>query len=587
MKRFLSLWFPDWSLDRLRRSRRVQQGKAPHPIKQAGNGQADPGRKILAGPSSKKPAFALIEQGPHGLLVAAVNPTARAMGIAPGLGFTDARARVPDLVFEEIDRVADEAALRRLAGWMVRYTPHTALDGPDSLMLDITGCDHLHDGETALARRLSSKLHAQGFIHQLAIAGTPGCAHALSHTPASGEPIILEVGAEQRGLATLPVSALRISDGAETLLRRFGLTRIGQLYGIDRKSLARRFASKDLADQVVLRLDQALGHRLEPLKPLRPPPAFEARLNCAEPIATSDAVKEGLRRLTGQICDELASLGQGARSFTLHACRSDGSLSSIHVSAARAVREPAHILRLFSERIDRIDPGFGIDLLILEAHRVGEMGDTRQVLSGELAGEDIDLSAISSLADRLTARLGEGCVTVCQPVASHLPEKSERPVAFQGSFPVAPDQRPVAPRPLRIFDRPETIEVMAEVPDGAPIQFRWRRIMTRVARADGPERINPEWWTSFAPVGHAPRPEGARADWLAPKLDPRADAGQITKIRRELQDTSGQVLRNLPRARDYYRVEDTSGRRYWLFRDGLFEDGRGGRPNWYIHGVFA
>jgi protein ImuB len=504
-----------------------------------------------------------------------------------GLAFTDARARVPKLNFEDIDRAADAAALKRLALWLVRYTPFTALDGRDGLMLETTGCAHLHGGEQAMAERLVAKLESQGLTARMGLAATPGAAHALARAAGDTAPLILETGREETSLAALPVATLRISEAAETLLRRFGLTRIGQLYGIDRKALARRFASRDMADQVVLRLDQALGLRMEPLSPLRPPPAHEARLNCPEPIATSEALAEGLRRLADALCADLAARGEGGRCFTLHAFRADGTASSVEVTAARAAREAKHITRLFHEKLDRIDPGFGIDMLLLEAQRVSAMTDTRQVLSGALAGQDVDLDALSGLADRLTARLGEGRVTVSEPVASHLPERCERNVPFAGDFPPKPEITPLAPRPLRLFDPPEPIKVIAEVPDGAPMRFVWRRITARVTRADGPERINPEWWRAFGPVAAAPRPKGTRADWLAPKLDPRADAGQIAKIRDELQREDGEIVRNLPRARDYYRVEDSEGRRYWLFRDGLFDDGRGGRPDWYIHGMFA
>jgi len=572
MKRFLSLWFPDWPLDRLRRTRR-----AGTPPKSANGAKAD----------RSKPPFALIEQGAHGLIIAAANETAHARGVHAGLAFTDARARVPDLNFEEIDCTADDAALKRLALWLVRYSPLTALDGADGLMLETTGCAHLHGGERAMAERLAGKLKAQGFPARRALAATPGAAHALARAAADATPLILKTGDEEAGLAALPVTTLRISDAAETLLRRFGLTRIGQLYGIDRKALARRFASRDMADQIVLRLDQALGHRREPLAPLRQPPTHEARLNCPEPIATTEAVAEGLKRLAEDLCTGLAARGEGGRHFTLHAFRADGTASSVEVSAARAACAAQHILRLFHEKLDRIDPGFGIDLLLLEARRVSAMTDTRQVLSGDLTGQDMDLDALSGLADRLTARLGEGRVTVSEPVASHLPERAERNVHFEGKFPPKQEFTPSAPRPLRLFDHPEPIKVIAEVPDGAPMRFVWRGITARVARANGPERINPEWWREPGPVGHAPRPQGTRADWLAPKLDPRADAGQIVKIRGELEREEGEIIRNLPRARDYYQVEDSEGRRYWLFRDGLFDDGRGGSPEWFVHGLFS
>lgn len=506
-------------------------------------------------PASVRPAdtppFVLTESGPAGLVVAAANCTALALGIRPGLRFTDARARVPGILYDAIDREADARGLRALAGWMVRWTPLTALDGADGLMLETTGCDHLHGGEAAMVEALSQRLARSGCAHRMGLAGTPGAASALARAAAGeGVAVLLPEGAERDGLAALPVSALRLSAESVILLRRFGLVRIGQLYDIDRKALARRFQSREISDTVCLRLDQALGLRLEPLRPLLAPPAHTARLPCPEPITSSEGVAAGLRQLTEILCDGLARLGQGARSFTLHAFKSDGDLSSLSVRAARPVRNPSHILRLFRETLDSLDPGFGIDLLVLEACRAGAMCISAVALSGDLATSDTDEAALAALADRIVAKLGEGSVRVNSPQASHAPDRAECWQAYEGTMP--PPSCTLAktgPRPVRMFSCPERVDVIAEVPDGPPLRFVWRRIVRNVSRADGPERINPEWWRSLPPAG-------AKA-------------------------------KNLPRTRDYYRVEDSKGGRYWLFREGLYDDDRGGAPEWYVQGLFA
>jgi len=530
----------------------------------------------------------LVESGAYGLRVAIANAPARQLGITAGLAFTDAKARAPDLAFEESDRAADARSLRQVADWLVRFSPLVALAGEDALMLETTGCDHLHGGERAMMDRLSALLDRNGLPHRLGLAGTQGAASVLAHA-APGT--CLDEGKEHDGLAGLPVSALRLSDEAETLLRRFGLTRIGQLYGIDRKALARRFQSRSAADAVLLRLDQALGLRHEPLAPLRPVPLRSARLPCPEPIATSEAITMGLEVLAGDLCEDLGAAGLGARVFCLTAFRSDGTRSEVVVRAARPVRAPGHILRLFRERIDRIDPGFGIDLLLLEAHRTDAMEVSPMVLSGDLAATDTDEAALSALADRIVARLGEGAVSILLPWESHIPERTGCPVPFDGALPPASARAPMTgPRPIRILDQPERVTVMAEVPDGPPLRFVWRRIPRLVTRADGPERISPEWWMHVPAPPPAPRIEGTHRKWLAPKMDPRANAIDIARTRTAfdaLCEDPGDVVKALPRARDYYRVEDSEGRRYWLFRAGLYGDGRGGAPEWYVHGLFA
>ncbi|MEZ5946932.1 MAG: DNA polymerase Y family protein [Hyphomonas sp.] len=535
MRRYLSVWFPEWSLDRLRRARRG----------------ATTARLPSEKPADLKP-FVLYEKSAHGLVVAVANLPAQANGIHPGLSLTDARATLPDLQAEELDRQGDHMALAGLAAWMVRFSPLVGFDGEDGLILETTGCDHLFDGEADMAASLSTRLTRTGYAHRIAFAGTPGAAHAFARTAAGDNaPVIQPPGTDAEGLADLPVRGLRLSDTTEALLRRFGLTRIGQLYGIDRKALARRFHSRQAAEAVGLRLDQALGLRPAPILPLRAPPEYTARLPCPEPLTDAPGISAGLSRLTDELCAQLARSGLGAQCFGFHAFRSDGEVCSLHVNAARPVRDPAHVLRLFRERIERIDPGFGIDLLLLEALRTGPMESGSRPLGDDIAPVAIDEIALAALADKINARLGEGIVTFTSPEARHPPDASEEQRAFAGKIPEgasAPDIQSGL-RPVRMLSRPERIEVIAEVPDGPPLRFVWRRVVRRVVRADGPERIAPEWWTYLSPAN-------GRAS-------------------------------TLPRTRDYYRVEDEGGRRYWVFREGLYGDGRGSGPDWFVQGMFA
>ncbi len=569
----------------------------------------------------------LHEAGPGGLRIVAANGPARAAGITPGLTLSDAKARTALLGSAAIDRAADAAALARLAAWMIRYTPLVALDGADGLMLETTGCDHLFGGERAMLAAIGDRLAAAGYRHRMGLAGTPVAAAALAHGHAGPAPVILAGDGEADGLAPLPMAALRLAPDTLTLLRRFGLTRIGQLYGIDRKALARRFQSKAAAGQVMTVLDAALGLRPSPLVPLRPPPDHAARLSCPEPLIDAEGIAAGLARLTEEVCATLTAHGHGARCFTLTAFRADGTLDACRVETARPVRRPAHILRLFADRLATLDPGYGIDLLALDARRTGPMETGMRALSPALAGDRFDARDLAALADRLTARLGAGCVQVLQPAGSHVPEAACRLAPFEGQCPDWPAGRPsprtglagetgMGPRPLTLLMRPEPVEVIAEVPDGPPLRFVWRRVPRRVVRADGPERIAPEWWrhlpvrapaapgasvsVASAPGASAPgasapgasapgatSPPGTSRAWLVPKMDPRADAVHLEAARAALADLPPEPAARppLPRARDYYRVEDADGLRYWLFRDGLYEDGRGGVPAWYVHGT--
>ena len=487
-------------------------------------------------------AFVLTEAGVAGLCVVAANAVARRAGVAPGLRFADARARVPDIVAEPVDRAADTQALAALALWMERWSPAIALAGPDAVLIDATGCAHLFGGEAGMLDDIAAMMARAGLTCRLAMAPTPGAAIALARH--AQDRTRLDMAGLAGGLSGLPVAGLRLSDAALTLLRRFGLTRIGQLYGIDRKALARRFHARAACDAVLLRLDQALGQRPEPLDPLRPPPDHAVRLPCPEPLLHADGIRAGLDLLVPALCERLDTHGEGARRFRLALFRSDQSVRDVVVGAARAVRDPDHVRRLFRDRLDGLDPGFGIELIELEASRTGPVRAVARDLGPDFRGETLDEGALSILADRITARLGDRVVKILRPVESHAPERAEAMAVYDGTLPDwggAPACVSRAPRPVRLFDCPERLDVIAQLPDGPPAHFVWRRMAHRVVRADGPERIAPEWWRP------PPRPG---------------------------------------RARDYYRVEDEAGRRYWIFRDGLYDDGRGGPPAWFVHGLF-
>ena len=508
--------------------------------------------------------FALVAPGRRGPVLWAVNREAGTKGLRPGMRFADARVLLADLATARADPVADRQGLERLALWCNRFTPWCAVDvgggdsdgdsGDGGLLLDIAGCAHLFGGEVALMDEIAARLTGLGIENRLGLADTPGTAWALARfgPVANGRPEgrIAAHGEARTAIAGLPVEALRLAAEDAHLLRRLGLITVGAVENLPRASLARRFPCRERGGAVLARLDRALGRQADPIVPMVPPPACLERLALPEPLIDRAGLDAMLARLMPGLAAALEREGLGARRLALWCYRVDGGVVRRAIATARATRDGDHLLRLFRETLETVDPGFGIDCAALHAERVEPLAPAQLSLAGNGRRRgDLDL-----LIDRLLARLGTGAVCCLEPVARHRPEAAERAVA-PGREPVpwletseapATPQRPQ--RPFRLFDRPEPVDVMAEVPDGPPLLFTWRRVRRRVARAAGPERIEPEWWAS---TGAGGRDEAVR---------------------------------------DYYRIEDADGRRYWLYRAGLYGDagtGTGGPPRWYVHGLYG
>ena len=480
------------------------------------------------------------------LVVAAANGLARAAGIGPGLALADARALVPTLATAPAEPVAEARALSALAAWATRYTPWVAPAGADGLFLDLTGCAHLHGGEAALLDDLVRRLHDFGFETRAALAETAGAAWALARfATAGGRPTVLAPGAARAALAALPVAALRIAPAEAEDLARLGLKRIGDLYDLPRAALAPR-----LGPGLARRLDQALGRVAEPISPCRPAEPDRVHRAFAEPLLGADAIAGALAHLLAALCARLERRGHGARRLALTLYRAGASPLERVLGTHRAVREPAHLARLFADRLDGLDPGFGIEAMTLAALATDPQPPADTALpaldhpAAPADGPATD-AALAALADRLMARLGADSVSRPTPRESHLPERAVgRGPAVPGlaETPAAWAAWPLpGARPVRLLDPPEPVEAMAPVPDDPPVMFRWRKVLHRIARADGPERIAPEWW--------------------------RAPGTTATETR------------------DYYRVEATCGRRFWLYRRGLYRPGI--MPSWFLHGIFA
>lgn len=468
--------------------------------------------------------FALSEAGPHGLEVAAVNAPAAKLGIAVGQRLADARAMVPALFVEPIDREADADFLRRLAAWCLRFTPVVAIDGRDALLLDIDGASHLHGGEATLLAELAARLRDIGLTPCAAVAGTVGGAWALARFEA-GRIVASDRAKLRAALAPLPVAGLRLSTESVDLLARFGLRHVRDLLPIERRALAARFR-----DDTLLRLDQALGDAPEPLVPIEPPAPQRVVRRFAAPILEAAQIENWLELLAKQLSAKLRTAGLGARHLRLVATCTDGDSSGFELRFGLPTRSVEHVMRLARDKIETVVPGFGIDALRLEALLVEPLSAEQAALMTTRGSRDR-----LAFADLVANRLGRSRVFALAAVASHIPERAARRVAPADAQWTEAEAR--AARPPHLLDPPETIEVsLAEVPDGPPEAFTWRRVRHRVARALGPERIAPEWW------------------------------------------------RGNERPRDYFIVEGEAGRRFWLFRRGAFGDDP--PPTWHMHGLF-
>ena len=500
--------------------------------------------------------------------IMAADPLAQTQGLAVGMALAQARAMVPGLCALPHDLSADARWLEALADWSDRYTPMVGRDLPHGLLLDITGCAHLLGGERNLRDDLLNRLNRHGMSASIAIAPTVGAAWALSrclaheqNTDAAASRSILPISITQAGLdavlSSLPVSALRLLPETIAALRRVGLKRIGDLIGRPRAALAARFGAS-----VILRLDQARGIDTESISSRQPIPPAMVEHTFVEPILATSAVERACRHLADQLSVTLEDRGQGATALQLSVYRVDGLVKRIDLRLANPCRNSKTMADLMTLRLghldDPLDPGFGYDLIRLAATGIAAKADEASELTGldDRSGPIHLAHACASLIDRLSARFGDDRIHTLASIDTHIPEQASR-LAKASAAPVRKQATDVgaAQRPLRMLDPPEPIEVMAEVPDGPPIHLRWRRRPLRIVQAHGPERIAPEWWkpTTLATTHLAEAP---------------------------LKNTT----------RDYWRIEDATGRRLWLYREGFYgteADPPTPKPRWYVHGLFA
>nr|WP_149864702.1 DUF6504 family protein [Pacificimonas flava] len=456
---------------------------------------------------------------------------AASLGITVGMAATQARALVPDLDVRPHDIAADMQLLDRLALHAVRHwTPVASLSGNDGLWLDLTGVSHLHGGPERFCRHVVRFCARAGFTARVAIAATPGAAHAAARYGRSAKQVI-PPGRTVDMLSLLPIAGLRLDEGARAACRRFGFETIGDLLPVARGPLVRR-----LGQAAVDRLDQALGRLAEPIVPVRDEAAPEVRRNLLEPIGTPEQIATVAGDLVEDLCALLGTRGLGLRTAVFHAERVDGEMRSVAVGTSRATRDPAHLNRLFALKLDRIDPGFGLEAFRLVASRTEPLA---AMTPASLLAEDVRIRDVAALVDRIAGRVGERNVFRLAPAPNHVPERAQHrcdPLKTPGGF---PDWK----RPVRMLRRPERLhDVMALLPDHPPRRFTWRGRPYAVVAGDGPERIHGEWWRR---------------------------EGEVRGVR------------------DYFRVEDAEGRRFWIFRRGDGLSPETGDLSWHMHGLFG
>ena len=593
MRRIVSVWLPAWPIERMWRANLRSQNTASCINLKGEQSSSGQGRSSQSHCEFQDAAFALVESGSHGILITACNRKAAQAGIYISQALTDARAILPNLKVREAEPLKDAQALLALARWCGRYGPFRNCDSTDSIWIDITGVAHLFDGEEKLTYDIYKRISHFGFQVRIGIADTLGAAYALARfanynrtnhsTPELSIRTNWAIAAPHQtrtALRDLPVEGLRLSADTVTTLKRLGLRHIGQLYDLPRTGLERRFQETEktksktnlsrtqavMIANVLTRLDQALGNKAEPRLALSERPHLSIRTSWAEPLISLEGIEGELSRLANALITKLERHALGYRRLQLSLFRTDGSIAKIQVGTSAPSRSRDHLMELFKERLNAIDAGFGIDVLELNAVSSEPLSNEQAAISDANTSCGWRSEDISQLIDRLSNRLGNNHVYRLHTRQSHIPEQAQikhpalaplnekvttsspNTLPFDSSDEIPETFSPSIGRPFLLLPQAEPITVIAEVPDGAPLRFTWRRITHSVVRAEGPQRIAPEWWRD---------------------------------------------LKSHQKTRDYYTIEVKTGARYWVYRDGLYGEEEGNEatseksPRWFLHGLFG
>jgi protein ImuB len=443
------------------------------------------------------------------------------------MAVADARAMIPTLQVLNDESGLSARLLKGIGEWCIRYTPAVALDLPNGLILDVSGCAHLWGSEKKYLTEIFKRIKQFGYDIHIGIADTIGAAWAVARF--GQEFPIIETGQQTAALLSLPAAALRIEAEVVEQLEKLGLRQISNFISIPRPSLRRRFGP-----QLLHRLDQALGHEEEWIDPLQPIEPYKERLPCLEPIVTATGIEIALQRLLDTLCHRLQQEQKGLRVARFKGYRVDGKIEKIEIGTNRPSSNSKHLFKLFEIKIDSIEPALGIELFTLEASKVEDLSSTQENLWENSVG--LDNTDLSELLDRIGGKMGFNNIHRYIPDEHYWPERSFK-LASSINETLQTPWKIARPRPLQMLFKPEPIEVTAPIPDYPPMLFRYKGKLHKIMKADGPERIEQEWWLQ-----------------------------------------QGQH-------RDYYSVEDELGQRYWLFRLGHYDIARS--YQWFIHGFFT
>lgn len=464
----------------------------------------------------------------HGrLMVTAVSRLAETQGVQKGMRAADAKAICTGLEVIEERPGLPRKLLHAIGEWSIRYSPVVAIDefSLDGLVLDVSGCPHLWGGEREYIREIVSRFKSKGYTVRLAIADTIGAAWAIARF--GKETPLIPPGTHTEALLSLSPEALRLEEETLARLNKLGFYKIKSFIGMPRSVLRRRFG-----EAFLLRLGQALGTETEGIKPLQAPVPFQERLPCLEPVRTRKAIEIAIARLLKNLCEKLASEGKGVRVGVLTCHRVDGKTIQVHIGTNAATHHPEHLFKLFELKIGQIRPGLGIELFVLDAPKVDKVTIAQDAFWQ--AKQGLRDESVIRLLDRVASKVGPQVIKRYLPGTHYWPERAMRESRSIEEKPDC-DWRDDRPRPTELLAEPEGIEVMSLLPDHPPKFFIYQGVRHNIVKADGPERIEREWWLE----------EGEH--------------------------------------RDYYQVEDQQGLRYWLFRSGHYS----GQFNWFIHGFFA
>ncbi len=477
-------------------------------------------------PSLKSKPFVVTAPSHGRMVITAVNAVAASGGLYPGMVLADARALVPGLTAMDHRPNLSATLLHKIAEWCIRFTPCVAVDEPDGLLLDVTGCAHLWHGEEKYLATIVKRLEERGYSTRAGMADTVGVAWAVARF---GKHSVIKSGTDTEAMWHLPPEALRLEPEVVERLYKLGLRQVHDFIGMPRPALRRRFGAA-----LLLRLDQAMGRATETIHPVQPAEPWQERLPCLEPIITATGIAIALERLLDVLCQRLVQSEKGLRLARFKGYRVDGKIEQVEIGTHRPSNNKKHLCKLFEDKLTTIEPDLGIELFVLEAPTVEAHTPGQSALWETSRG--LESIRLSELIDRIAGRVGADRIHRYLPDEHHWPERSIKPAGSLQQQPAIPWTLE-RPRPLQLLARPEPILVTAPIPDYPPMLFRYQGHLHKIAKADGPERIEAEWW-----------------------------------------------LRN-GEHRDYYYVEDEDGQRYWLFRLGHYQSDQ--PVQWFLHGFFV